>query len=174
MHGNLTAAAPNSLSGGILRTLLTTLLTASSRMASIFCFVSPTTLQGRMPLPNELPSAVRTALPTLCPLQGIFPYNALMMASTVVIPHPHLPRPFIVHRPRLISLSPRSSAQAFRIPTFATWRMKEVVIGDNSLHRIGCRPSFGERERGKPPFVLGLWQTSNVVVNADLHGALPE
>ena len=146
MHGNLTAAAPNSLSGGILRTLLTTLLTASSRMASIFCFVSPTTLQGRIPLRNELPSAVRIALPTLRPLQEIFPYNALMMASAVVIPHPHLPRPFIDWPSTHTHLTvPRSSAQAFRIPTLVTWRMKEVVIGDN-----------------------------NVVVNADLHGALPE
>ena len=41
--------------------------------------------------------------------------------------HPHLHPPFIVHRPRLISPSPRSSTQAFRIPTSATWPRKEAI-----------------------------------------------
>ena len=56
-----------------------------------------------------------------------FHYTTLRTASAVVIPHPHLHRPFIFHRPRPVSLSPRSSAQAFHISVFATWRIKGVV-----------------------------------------------
>ena len=33
---------------------------------------------------------------------------------------------------------------------------------DNSLHCSGCWPSFCERDRGTPPFVLSLWRKSRV------------
>jgi hypothetical protein len=74
-----------------------------------------------------------------------------MTASAVVIP---------LTRISIVRLTvPSKLSTGLRISTFATWPMKgssALFAGDNSLHCSGCRPLFRERERGTPPFALGL------------------
>ena len=121
----------------------------SSIVVAIFCLTFTSTLLGRTH--NEVPSVVHITLPVLCPFARDFHYYTLMAVSAAVIP---LTRISIVYL-----TVPLKLIQAFRISTLPPGALMEssaLFAEDNSLHCSGCRPSFRERERGTPPFALGL------------------
>ena len=110
-------------------------VTHSSRMASTFCFVFITALQGRIAasrsnrhLLNEKPSIVRTAPTALVPCKSSPPI------TTYAIVIPLTATPSFIHRTSragglgLVSPSSRCAAQGSRISAFAACCIEKVLF----------------------------------------------
>ena len=155
----------------------------SLRAAAIICFAFGTTLQDRPPasmsIHNVVSSVFRTALsaPALCLLHPLqYPvHNPRGCHSS----HPQLHvRPSSVEKHLLSDSShcPLESQHRLHVcthlPPGAQKKSSVSFAVDNTLH---CsRPSFRERDRDTPPFILSCGERQDIiVVTADLRGVPP-